>query len=121
MSTRVLVTLQPDASPDRVGAALTALGATEVQPPQPELPDVCVATVDEQQHPLRGLGRVGRTDSGRGRGRGRSAPLEPVTPAPIPLRSAGQQATGVPSAILYCDRLSNSNGIRPRVGCARVT
>ncbi len=51
MSTRVLVTLQPDASPDRVGAALTALGATEVQPPQPELPDVCVATVDEQQHP----------------------------------------------------------------------
>ena len=53
MSTRVLVTLQPDASPDRVGAALTTLGATEVQPPQPELPDVCVATVDEQQHPPR--------------------------------------------------------------------
>jgi len=51
MSTRVLVTLQPDTSPDRVADALTALGATEVQPPQPELPDVCIATVDEQRHP----------------------------------------------------------------------
>ena len=52
MSTRVLVTLQPDASPDQVAGALTALGATEVQPPQPELAGVCIATVDEQQHPL---------------------------------------------------------------------
>jgi hypothetical protein len=51
MSTRVLVTLQPDASTDRVVDALTALGATQVRPPQPELPDVCIATVDEQQHP----------------------------------------------------------------------
>jgi len=50
MSTRVLVTLQPDTSPDQVVDALTALGATEVQPPRPELPDVCIATVDEQQH-----------------------------------------------------------------------
>jgi hypothetical protein len=50
MSTRVLVTLQPDASPDLVADALTALGATEVQAPQPELPGICIATVDEQQH-----------------------------------------------------------------------
>jgi hypothetical protein len=50
MSTRVLITLQPDTSPDQVVDALTALGATEVQPPQPELPDVCIATVDEEQH-----------------------------------------------------------------------
>ncbi|HEY5981436.1 MAG TPA: hypothetical protein VIT41_17555 [Microlunatus sp.] len=51
MSTRVLVTLQPDASPEQVADALTGLGAIEVQPPQPELPGVCIATVDEQQHP----------------------------------------------------------------------
>lgn len=51
MSTRVLVTLQPGASPDRVVEALTALGAAEVRPPQPELAGVCIATVDEQQHP----------------------------------------------------------------------
>ena len=50
MSTRVLVTLHPDTSPDRVVDALTALGATEVQPPRPELPDVCIATIDERQH-----------------------------------------------------------------------
>jgi hypothetical protein len=50
MSTRVLVTLQPDTSPDQVVGALAALGATEVQPPRPELPGVCIATVDEQQH-----------------------------------------------------------------------
>jgi len=50
MSTRVLVTLQPDASPAQVADALTALGATEVQAPQPELAGICVATVDEQQH-----------------------------------------------------------------------
>ena len=36
-------------------------------------------------------------------------------------RAAGQQATGVPSAIVYCDRLSNSYGISPRVGCANMT
>ena len=51
MSTRVLVTLQPDASPTQVADALTALGATEVQAPQPELPGVCIVTVDERQHP----------------------------------------------------------------------
>jgi hypothetical protein len=50
MPTRVLVTLQPDASVQQVVHDLTALGAVEVQPPQSELPDVCVATVDEQQH-----------------------------------------------------------------------
>lgn len=51
MSTRVLVTLQPDADGEAVAVALTALGAATVQPPQPELPDVLVSTVDEQQHP----------------------------------------------------------------------
>jgi len=50
MSTRVLVTLQPETSPEQVVDALTALGATEVEPPRPELPDICIATVDEQQH-----------------------------------------------------------------------
>jgi hypothetical protein len=50
MSTRVLVTLESGASPEQVAEALTALGATEVRPPQPELPDVCIATVDEHQH-----------------------------------------------------------------------
>jgi hypothetical protein len=49
VTVRVLVTLQPDAPVDRVVAELTGLGAAEVQPPQPELPGVCVATVDEQQ------------------------------------------------------------------------
>jgi hypothetical protein len=51
MATRVLVTLRPDADLEQVVAELTALGAGEVQTPQPELPDVCVATVDEQCHP----------------------------------------------------------------------
>lgn len=51
MSTRVLVTLQPDADGEQVAAALTALGAAAVQPAQPELPGVLVSTVDEQQRP----------------------------------------------------------------------
>jgi hypothetical protein len=51
MSTRVLVTLQPGTRADEVAAALTGLGALEVTPPRAELPDVLVATVDEQQHP----------------------------------------------------------------------
>ncbi|GAA3692838.1 hypothetical protein GCM10022204_05530 [Microlunatus aurantiacus] len=51
MPTRVLVTLQPDADPGEVAAALTALGALEVQPPRPELPDVLVTDIDEEQHP----------------------------------------------------------------------
>ena len=53
MSTRVLVTLRPDtgdAAARRVMDRLAALGASEVQPPQPELPGVCVATIDEQHH-----------------------------------------------------------------------
>lgn len=49
MATRVLVTLQSDADVPGVLTRLTALGAAEVQPPRPELPDVCVATVDERQ------------------------------------------------------------------------
>ena len=84
MSTRVLVTLQPDASPDQVADALTALGATEVQPPQPELPGVCIATVDEQQHPPDAWAASAAADSGGGRGRGRPAPLEHVTLADAP-------------------------------------
>lgn len=51
MTARVLVSLQPGASADRVAAALQDLGADSVQPPQPELPDVCVATLDEGRHP----------------------------------------------------------------------
>lgn len=51
MSTRVLVTLRPGADVERVVAELTSLGAAEVQPPQPELPDVCIASLDEQRHP----------------------------------------------------------------------
>ncbi len=51
MSTRVLVTLQPDADAAAVAAALTALGAAEVQPPRAELPDVLISTVDESRHP----------------------------------------------------------------------
>jgi len=50
MATRVLVTLLPEAVAEQVVAELTALGASEVQPPQPELPEVCVAVLDEQRH-----------------------------------------------------------------------
>lgn len=49
MTTRVLVTLQPDAAVADVVGRLTALGDAEVRPPQPELPDVCVASVDEHR------------------------------------------------------------------------
>lgn len=51
MSTRVLVTLEPDTDAADVADALSGLGALEVTPPRPELPDVLVATVDDQQHP----------------------------------------------------------------------
>jgi hypothetical protein len=50
MAIRVLVTLLPDADVDQVVAELTALGASDVQRPQPELPDVCVATIDDRRH-----------------------------------------------------------------------
>jgi hypothetical protein len=49
MATRVLVTLQSGADVDDVLRRLTGLGDGDVQPPQPELPDVCVATVDDQR------------------------------------------------------------------------
>ncbi|HEU5486040.1 MAG TPA: hypothetical protein VFU98_14115 [Microlunatus sp.] len=49
MATRVLVTVRSDADVDDVVTRLTGLGDAEVQPPQPELPGVCVATVDEQR------------------------------------------------------------------------
>lgn len=49
MATRVLVTLEPDADVERVVARLSELGGADIQPPQPELPDVCIASVDEQQ------------------------------------------------------------------------
>ena len=51
MTTRVLVTLHPRTDVAAAVEALTALGAAEVQPPQPELPGVCVATVDDAQQP----------------------------------------------------------------------
>ena len=51
MTTRVLVTLQQGASVETVVRELTGLGGAEVQPPQPELPGVCVATVDDAQQP----------------------------------------------------------------------
>ncbi len=47
VSTRVLVSLLPGVDPAPVTEELTALGAESVQLPQPELPDVCIALVDE--------------------------------------------------------------------------
>lgn len=51
MSVRVLVTLQPGAEVETVVRELRGLGSADVQPPQPELPGVCVATVDDAQQP----------------------------------------------------------------------
>lgn len=51
MSTRVPVTLRPEADVEQVVAELTGLGAGEIQPPRPELSAVCIATVDEDRHP----------------------------------------------------------------------
>jgi hypothetical protein len=47
MSTRVLVSLQPGTDPTPVAAELRAIGVESIQPPQPELPDVCIAVIDE--------------------------------------------------------------------------
>jgi hypothetical protein len=58
----------------RYRAALMALGAESVQPPQPELPDVCIAVIDEVRFPsddwiarasqiARRRGREGRPDA----------------------------------------------------------
>lgn len=47
MSTRILVTLEQDADPDEVVQALYEAGAESVTPPQPELPDVAIATFDD--------------------------------------------------------------------------
>ncbi|HEY5821578.1 MAG TPA: hypothetical protein VIT20_06360 [Propionibacteriaceae bacterium] len=47
MATRVLISLLAGSDPRPVLTGLTELGAETVQPPQPELPDVCIATVDE--------------------------------------------------------------------------
>ena len=47
MGTRVLVTVSSAADVPEVITRLTALGDAEIQPPQPELPDVCIATVDD--------------------------------------------------------------------------
>ena len=46
MSTRILVTLENDADADEVVRALYEAGAESVTPPQPELPDVAIATFD---------------------------------------------------------------------------
>lgn len=51
VATRVLISLQPGTDPGPVVAALMALGAESVQPPQPELPDVCIAVIDEVRFP----------------------------------------------------------------------
>jgi hypothetical protein len=51
MSTRVLVSLRPGIDPGPVLAALRAIGVESIQPPQPELPDVCIAVINETKFP----------------------------------------------------------------------
>lgn len=47
MATRVLISFRAGSDPGPILAGLTALGAESVQAPRPELPEVCIATVDE--------------------------------------------------------------------------
>lgn len=49
MATRVLVSMTAGADPTPVVSDLEGLGAATVQPPQAELPDVVIATIDEEQ------------------------------------------------------------------------
>jgi hypothetical protein len=49
MSTRVLVSLRTGTDPEPVITALRAIGVESIQPPQPELPDVCIAVIDESR------------------------------------------------------------------------
>lgn len=72
MSTRILVTLESDADPDGVVQALYDAGAETVTPPQPELPDVAIATFADEDadasistiRSLHGV-RVAETDAWR--------------------------------------------------------
>ena len=52
MSTRVLITLEPTTDPEPLVDALMNLdGAESVAPPQPELPNVCIAVINELATP----------------------------------------------------------------------